>query len=199
MSYPNQSREGKDERRTRTLESPPAVASLYCLPPAAVAAEELPFSILSLSSSLSLVVDAAKRRFNWGSGSGWKSHEETACVSCQLLRGGRGSARQGHGSGLEKDAHAISRTLGLIVGVYGKRIWIWWIERGKKRGWVNPHDARKRIAPKESKVWAVLLLWLRWTIIAAMGYCWTGMSKVKNAAYAYTEHLATSHNCRRRT
>lgn len=118
-------------------------------------------------------------------------------ASCYVAGGGQ--LGRGTGRGWRGMLTRFQEPWVSLLGVYGKRIWIWWIERGKKRGWVNPHDARKRIAPKESKVWAVLLLWLRWTIIAAMGYCWTGMSNSKNAAYAYTEHLATSHSCRRRT
>lgn len=144
VSGSNQPRK-EDERRTRTLESPPAVASLYCLPPAAVAAEELPFSILSLSSSLSLVVEAAKRRFSCGSGSGWKSHEYTACVSCQLCVVGQLGATARDWTGiLTQSREPWVSWLGCVeVGCgYGGLN-----GRGKKRG-LRPHDARKRIAPK---------------------------------------------------
>jgi hypothetical protein len=62
-------------RPTLTFESPPAVASRYCLPPAINGP-------LSLDSSSSFAI--ASSRFNCVAGNGWKSHEYTACVSCHL-------------------------------------------------------------------------------------------------------------------
>lgn len=60
---------------TRTFESPPAVARRYCLPPAISGPAAFSFSLSSSSDN---------RRLSWAMGSGWKSHEYTAWVSCQL-------------------------------------------------------------------------------------------------------------------
>lgn len=57
-------------RLTRTFESPPAVASRYCLPPATTGVLS---SLSFFPASSSSVV--GKSRLSWASGSGWKSHE----------------------------------------------------------------------------------------------------------------------------
>lgn len=60
----------------------------------------------------------------------------------------RGGSARGYRQRLDRDTHAISRTLGLMVGMCGSRMWIRWIEWEREREGLCPHDARKRIAPK---------------------------------------------------
>lgn len=122
-------------------------------------------------------------------------------ASCYVAGGGQ--LGRGTGRGWRGMLTRFQEPWVSLLGVYGKRIWIWWIERGKKRGWVNPHDARKRIAPKESKVLG------SFTPLASMddnrsnGLLLDGHAKSKELIVCigtvHTEHLATSHNCRRRT
>ena len=112
-----------DAQLTLTFESPPAVANRYCLPPAIKG----PFS---LDSSSSFAI--ASRRLSWVAGSGWKSQEYTACVSCHLVVSCISSyvsdslRRVGLrllASRWTRSTHEISSTLGLISPAYGSSGW----------------------------------------------------------------------------
>jgi len=63
--------ESQEIKLTLTLESPPPVANLYCLPPAMIGPE----LELLLEATLEESSSSANRRLSWARGSGWKSQE----------------------------------------------------------------------------------------------------------------------------